>query len=61
MTREEMSKKITEGEYKITLAVTNGHRAHDNDEFKELRTEVEILRCIYFDYDPRFCKKKFQK
>ena len=61
MTREEMSKKITEGEYKMTVAIINGHKAHDNDEFRELRTEVETLRCIYFNYDPRFCKKKYQK
>ena len=56
-----MSKKITEGEYKITVAIINGHKAHDNDEFKKLRTEVESLRCIYFNYDSRYCKKKYQK
>ena len=56
-----MLSKILKGEYIMTTAVINGHKASDGDEFKDLRTEVEILRCIYFDYDPRYCKQKYRK
>lgn len=61
MDDREISRKITEGEYKIFKAIFNGHKAHDNDEFKDLRNEIENLRCVYFKEDPKFCKKKYRK
>lgn len=61
MDKKDISKRITEGEYKILQAIFKGHKAHDNDEFHELRNEIETLRCVYFDNDPKFCKQKYRK
>ena len=58
MTEKDISKRITEGELELTMAVRNGHKPYIGDKFQPLRTEIQILRCIYFGYDSKFCKHK---
>jgi len=47
--------KISQLDYIITKAVLNGHRPHYDDEFKEMREELEDLRCEYFGWDSVYC------
>lgn len=56
-----MSKRITEGEYFLTTVVRNGHRPYYGDKYEQLRTEVEVLRCLYFGNDSSYCKPKYKK
>jgi hypothetical protein len=48
MPPEEISKRIVEGEYKLTEAVRNGHKPFYGDEYENIRTEVCKLRCLYY-------------
>ena len=53
-----MSGRIVEIEFEIFQAIRNGHRPHENDQFKEKRKEVEFLRCLYYGLESKFCKIK---
>ena len=56
MTEKDITKRITEGEYKLFLAIRNGHRPYIGDEYQPMRTEIAILRCLHFGYDSPYCK-----
>lgn len=58
MSKNEMSGRIVEIEFEIFQAIRNGHRPHENDQFKEKRKEVEFLRCLYYGLESKFCKIK---
>jgi len=58
MTKSEMSGRIVEIEYEMFMAIRNGHRPHDNDQFKDKRKEMDFLRCVYYGLDSKFCKIK---
>ena len=56
MKNSNISSRICELATEITMAVSNGHRPHDNDKFKEHRKELTDLRCKYFGEESSFCK-----
>jgi len=58
MTKSEMSGRIVEIEYEMFIAIRNGHKPHNNDQFKNKRKEVDFLRCMYYGLDSKFCKIK---
>lgn len=53
-----MSGRIVEIEYEMFIAIRNGHKPHNNDQFKNKRKEVDFLRCMYYGLDSKFCKIK---
>ena len=53
----EIEKKITDIEYELFISIRQGHRPSIGDQYHNLRVEVNILRCMYFGYDSKFCKK----
>jgi hypothetical protein len=57
MTLNEIQKRITDIEYELFKSVREGHRPHIGDQYNDLRVEVNILRCMYFGYDSKFCNK----
>jgi hypothetical protein len=57
MTLTEIEKRITDIEYELFKSVREGHRPHIGDQYNDLRVEVNILRCMYFGYDSKFCNK----
>ena len=59
--REELLKIIVRGEMIMLEAISKGHKASETDKFQKIRDEVESSRCIYFDYNPQFCKLKYKK
>lgn len=61
MRPEEISKRITEGELKLTQAIMQGHKPYYGDEYDTLRTEVGILRCLYFGNDSKYCNPRYKK
>ncbi len=44
LTKNEKLNFILDNEYKITLAVFNGHKATDQDEFSEIRSKIKQFR-----------------
>jgi hypothetical protein len=56
--RNQIMSRIIELELKITRSIINGHKASENDEFKDERQELNILRCLYFGYQTKFCNIK---
>jgi hypothetical protein len=61
MTQNEISKRIVEGELILTNAVMNGHRPFYGDQYETIRTEVGVLRCLYYGENSRFCHPKYKK
>ena len=61
MTLNEISKRIVEGEYFLTEVVRKGHKPYYGDEYEHIRTEVGILRCLYFGNESPYCKPKYRK
>ena len=61
MDRNEMSKRIVDGEWFLTKKVMEGHKPYYGDQYEHIRTEVDILRCLYFGNDSPFCKPKYKK
>jgi hypothetical protein len=53
-----MSNRIVEIEYELFLSIRNGHRPSNDDCYKNKRTELEFLRCLYFGIESKFCKIK---
>lgn len=47
--------KISEYEYIMTKAVLDGHIPHYDDKFKDIRYEVEELRCEFYGWDSEYC------
>lgn len=43
---EEIISKILEIDLEITLAVLNGHKAHDRDQYQEKRIQLKVLRSL---------------
>lgn len=58
MNEIELFRRIVQIEYEITKAVRNGHRPFIGDKYQEQRSELNILRCLYFGEDSKFCKKR---
>jgi len=56
-----MSKRIVDGEWFLTKKVMEGHKPYHGDQYEHIRTEVDILRCLYFGNDSPFCKPKYKK
>jgi hypothetical protein len=52
---DEKCNKIAQLDYTITTAVLNGHKPHYDDKFKEIREELEDLRCECFGWDSVYC------
>lgn len=61
MDKEELLKIIVRGERIMLEAISKGHKASENDKFQKIRDGVENSRCLYFDYNPKFCKLKYRK
>ena len=61
MPPEEISKRIVEGEYKLTEAVRNGHKPFYGDEYENIRTEVCKLRCLYYGNNFKYCNPRYKK
>lgn len=55
--REEVLSKIIDLEFEITSSIIKGHKPSIDDEYKEKRNELKLLRCILFGYKSQFCKK----
>jgi hypothetical protein len=53
-----IASRIIELDLEITRSVINGHKPSENDEFKEIRQELNLLRCLYFGYRTKFCNIK---
>jgi hypothetical protein len=53
-----ISSRIIELDLEITRSVINGHKPSEDDEFKEVRQELNLLRCLYFGYRTKFCNIK---
>ena len=61
MTQQDLAQvrsRIIELDYQITSAIIKGHRPTADDQFKEYRDELNLLRCLYFGYKSNFCKYK---
>jgi hypothetical protein len=61
MTQNEIMKRIIQGEFKLTQVVRNGHRPYYGDEYETIRTEVGVLRCLYFGENSKFCNPRYKK
>lgn len=57
MTLNEIQKRIIDIEYELFMSINKGHRPSIGDQYNDLRVEVNILRCLYFGNDSKFCKK----
>lgn len=57
MTLNEIQKRITDIEYELFISINKGHRPSIGYQYNDLRVEVNILRCLYFGNDSKFCKK----
>lgn len=53
--KNQIISKIIEIELEITRSVINGHKPSENDEFFDKRQELNLLRCLYFGYQTKFC------
>jgi hypothetical protein len=60
MTKIEMSSRIAEIEMIIQNAIWKGHKCAVNDEYHHLRIERDLLRCMYFGKDSKFCGKNYR-
>lgn len=56
-TKEEIISKIIEIELEITLSIIDGHKPFVGDKFEIKRKELNLLRCVLYDYDKKYCKK----
>jgi hypothetical protein len=56
MTKNEMTSRIILLQSEITRAISNGHKANDEDQFKSHRQELMELRCKLFGEDSKVCK-----
>ena len=61
MTQNEIMKRIIQGEFELTQVVRNGHRPYFGDEYETIRTEVGVLRCLYFGENSKFCNPRYKK
>jgi hypothetical protein len=61
MTQNEIMKRIIQGEFELTQVVRNGHRPYYGDEYETIRTEVGVLRCLYFGENSKFCNPRYKK
>lgn len=54
----QVSSRIIKLEYEMTHAIIKGHKSTADDEFKNHREELNILRCLYFGYKSNHCRIK---
>jgi hypothetical protein len=45
----------------LTQAVRKGHKPYYGDELENVRTEVGVLRCLYFGNESKFCNPRYNK
>lgn len=57
MDENQILKRIVECEYTMFLAIRNGHKPVIGDKYQSMRTELNILRCLYYGEDSKFCRK----
>ena len=57
MDENQILKRIVECEYAMFLSIRNGHKPFIGDEYQFMRTEVNVLRCLYYGEDSKFCRK----
>ena len=56
--KEIMISRIIELELEEIEAIHKGHRPTIDDRFEKKRIEINLLRCLLFGYDSKFCKIK---
>jgi hypothetical protein len=56
MTKDELASRVIVLQSEITHAILQGHKAHDEDEFKSHRIELMVLRCMLYGEDSKICK-----
>jgi hypothetical protein len=61
MTQNEILKRIIKGEFELTEVVRNGHRPYYGDQYEATRTEVGVLRCLFFGENSKFCNPRYKK
>jgi hypothetical protein len=61
MTQNEIMKRIINGEFELTEVVRNGHRPYYGDQYDTIRTEVGVLRCLYYGENSKFCNSRYKK
>jgi hypothetical protein len=61
MNKNEIMKRIVEGELLLTNVVRGGHRPFYGDQYESVRTEVGILRCLYYGNNSPFCSQRYRK
>lgn len=55
--KSDLISRIIELEYQIISEISKGHKPNTNDHLQPKRIEINMLRCIVFGYDSKFCKK----
>ncbi len=58
-TKSDLISRIIKLELEITEAIIQGHKPSVNDQFQEMRSELNTLRCLVFGYESNYCKKNF--
>jgi len=61
MTQQDMTlvmSRIISLDLEITSAIINGHKPNGDDIFKEKREELDVLRCVFFGDDSKYCRLK---
>lgn len=61
MDSNDISRRIVEGELKLFRFIKNGGKPFYGDEMEPIRTEVEVLRCLYFGSDSKHCNSRYRK
>jgi len=56
--RKTILSRIIELELENTDLISKGHKAAENDSFQPKRTELTMLRCVYFGYNSKYCRIK---
>jgi hypothetical protein len=56
-TKSDLISKIIKLELQITKSIIGGHKPSVNDQFQEMRSELNTLRCLVFGYESNYCKK----
>lgn len=61
MDSKEITKRIVEGEMKLFHFIKQGGKPYYGDEMEPVRTEVEVLRCLYYGKDSKHCNPRYRK
>lgn len=55
--KNDLISRIIELECQIISEIFKGYKPSINDHLQPKRIEINMLRCIVFGYDSKFCKK----